>query len=268
MVTRAFRMYSCRVAGVEAVAAATDHCFPRHFHTQYGFGVIESGAQKSASGRGMVEAGPGDLITVNPGEIHDGTPIGDAGRSWRMLYFDPVILAEASRDLSEGAGGDLEFTRPVINDARFPAPFSALFAAAAHAEDAAWRLRYDELLLLMLAGIGAKRPTSRDACPSPISNAKERIDDAPAASVTLAELARQCGLSRFQVLRGFVKATGLTPHAYLMQRRLGLARRLIAQQNGLADVAAISGFADQSHMTRLFIRNFGVTPGAYAAAFA
>ena len=147
MVTRAFRMYSCRVAGVEAVAAATDHCFPRHFHTQYGFGVIESGAQKSASGRGMVEAGPGDLITVNPGEIHDGTPIGDAGRSWRMLYFDPVILAEASRDLSEGAGGDLEFTRPVINDARFPAPFSALFAAAAHAEDAAWRLRYDELLL-------------------------------------------------------------------------------------------------------------------------
>ena len=86
--------------------------------------------------------------------------------------------------------------------------------------------------------------------------------------VTLADLARTSGLSRFQVLRGFVKATGFTPHAYLMQRRIDLARRLIASGSRLADAAAASGFADQSHMTRLFVRKYGVSPGAYAAAFA
>lgn len=68
------------------------------------------------------------------------------------------------------------------------------------------------------------------------------------------------------MLRGFVRATGLTPHAYLMQRRIGLARRLIARGLPLAEAAAASGFADQSHMTRAFGRAYGLSPGAYARA--
>jgi AraC-like DNA-binding protein len=104
--------------------------------------------------------------------------------------------------------------------------------------------------------------------PTAIHRAKNLIDDEPTASVTLADLARTSGLSRFQVLRGFAKATGFTPHAYLMQRRIDLARHLIANGSALADAAATSGFADQSHMTRLFVRKYGVSPGAYAAAFA
>jgi AraC-like DNA-binding protein len=53
-----------------------------------------------------------------------------------------------------------------------------------------------------------------------------------------------------------------------MQRRIDLARRLIANGSPLADAAVTSGFADQSHMTRLFVRKYGLSPGAYAAAFA
>jgi AraC-like DNA-binding protein len=52
-----------------------------------------------------------------------------------------------------------------------------------------------------------------------------------------------------------------------MQRRIDLARRLIARKTPLADAAAISGFADQSHMTRTFARKYGISPGAYAAVF-
>jgi AraC-like DNA-binding protein len=51
-----------------------------------------------------------------------------------------------------------------------------------------------------------------------------------------------------------------------MQRRVDLARRLIASGTALAQAAAASGFADQSHMTRLFVRKYGVSPGAYQAA--
>lgn len=73
-------------------------------------------------------------------------------------------------------------------------------------------------------------------------------------------------MSRFQLLRGFAGATGLTPHAYLVQRRIHLARRLIATGIPLAEAAIASGFADQSHMTRIFTRNHGISPGAYALA--
>ena len=124
-----FRMLRCAIAGVDAVVAETRHTFPRHTHEQFGIGVIHRGAQKSLSGRGMVEAGPGDTITVNPGEVHDGAPIGDAGRSWRMLYFDPPLIANAARDISQGRTSAFEFAQPVIADARIAARFGALFSA-------------------------------------------------------------------------------------------------------------------------------------------
>ncbi len=56
---------------------------------------------------------------------------------------------------------------------------------------------------------------------------------------------------------------GLPPHAYLIQRRLDLARKAIESGISLADAAIVSGFSDQSHMTRRFKAAFGVTPGQY-----
>ena len=79
-------------------------------------------------------------------------------------------------------------------------------------------------------------------------------------------LAGGSGLSRFQVVRGFARATGLPPHACLLQRRVHLARRLIAAGTPLAEVAARRDFADQSHLTRVFGRTIGLPPGACAAA--
>ena len=79
-------------------------------------------------------------------------------------------------------------------------------------------------------------------------------------------LAAGSGLSRFQVVRGFARATGLPPHACLLQRRVHLARRLIAAGTPLAEVAARRDFADQSHLTRVFGRTIGLPPGACAAA--
>ena len=78
-------------------------------------------------------------------------------------------------------------------------------------------------------------------------------------------LAEACGLSRFQVVRGFARATGLPPHACLLQRRGHVARQPVAAGTPLAEVAARCGFADQSHLTRVFGRTFGLPPGAYAA---
>ncbi|MNT93410.1 Helix-turn-helix domain protein [compost metagenome] len=53
-----------------------------------------------------------------------------------------------------------------------------------------------------------------------------------------------------------------------MQQRIELARRLIAQGCTLADAALASGFADQSHMTRVFSGKYGISPRAWALALA
>jgi AraC-like DNA-binding protein/quercetin dioxygenase-like cupin family protein len=261
-----FQVVSCEMAGVLAVEAETAHAFPRHTHEQFGFGLIERGAQRSISGRGVVEAEAGDLITVNPGEVHDGAPLGAAGRAWRMLYLDPALIAETACDANEGKTRTCEFVRPVLRNDALTNAFRTLYSALTAPQGAEAGLRRDEALVLLVDRLIRERPLKPlPAVPATIRRAQELLDDNPTVPVTLAELARASGLSRFQVVRGFSRAFGLTPHAYLVQRRIDLARQLIARGAALSDVAAASGFADQSHMTRHFVRRFGFPPGALSA---
>lgn len=255
--------------------ARTHHSFARHSHEQFGIGFMYEGAQKSLSGRGMVEAGAGNIITVNPREVHDGTPIGQSPRGWNMLYFDPDLICDATRDMSDGKSGEYEFTNPVMTSPDVVKCFAALFYAITQGNSQIAALRREEMLFLLLhhaiivpgkddqshhGNLPANRADAR------IIRAKSMIDDAPDENLSLADLANAAGLSRFQTVRHFTRATGLTPHAYIIQRRLDLARRLIATGTALADVAAVSGFADQSHMNRHFIRAYGLSPGRYAKA--
>jgi AraC-like DNA-binding protein len=82
------------------------------------------------------------------------------------------------------------------------------------------------------------------------------------------KLAALTGVSRFQLLRGFAREIGITPHAYLVQRRVRLARQLLAAGQTPAQAAVQAGFADQSHLTRAFVRHLGITPARYRAVVA
>ncbi|MGV0762266.1 AraC family transcriptional regulator [Tistrella mobilis] len=260
-----FRVLPVAMPGLQAVTAETTRRFARHTHDQFGIGVIARGAQGSASGRGPVEAGPGDVITVNPGEVHDGWPIGDAGRAWRMLYIDPPVLAEAAADLMRP--GDAEFHHPAATApataARFLAAFHSLTAGAM---GPAAPLARQERLTVLLADLlgGLLVPAGRPTIPPGIARARAAIDDDPAAAHDLAGLAAIAETGRFQLIRSFTRATGFTPHAYVLERRVQLARRLITTGTPLAEAAAAAGFADQSHMTRHMTRRLGATPGVWA----
>lgn len=256
------RVLKCAMPGVHAVEASSAHSYPRHTHDQFGIGLIRSGAQKSMSGRGMVEAGAGMVITVNPGEVHDGLPIGGAGRSWTMLYFDPAVL-QAVFEGHDRAGGEFEFHHPVVDSGDLARRFVRLYRAMTNSDEGP--LAAEEAALLLMDWLVPSTRIAGQGMPG-IGRAKDRIDDAPAEIASLADLADICGLSRFQFLRSFARTTGLTPHAYMLQRRIELARRLIMRGLPLAEAAAECGFFDQSHMNRHFTRILGVTPGAYAAA--
>ena len=95
---------------------------------------------------------------------------------------------------------------------------------------------------------------------------RERLAEQLVAPPTLAELAAMTGLSRYQVLRRFQRTYGVPPYAWLVQQRAERARMLIREGLSLSEAAAGSGFADQSHMTRVFTRHFGFTPGAWRQA--
>jgi AraC-like DNA-binding protein len=71
------------------------------------------------------------------------------------------------------------------------------------------------------------------------------------------------GRSREGFSRMVRRELGVAPHAFRLLTRLNLARRLLRAGEPIAAAAADAGFADQSHLTRLFRRTFGATPGVY-----
>jgi AraC-like DNA-binding protein len=252
--------------GIELMTLVSNHHFPRHSHDQFGIGVMAFGAQRSWSGVGLVSASAGDVIMANPGEMHDGVPLDRNARRWRMIYIDPVLLA---REVEEESVGPVEIVHPVARDPLLAGHFARLFACLTAPQSD--RLAREENLLRSLMHIvrrhGLTHPSTSG--PSPyVAKAIERLDCAPETSVSLAELAALSGVSRFQLLRGFAREVGTTPHAYLVQRRVRLARQLLANGQTPVQAAIQSGFADQSHMTRVFVRQLGITPSRYRAAIA
>jgi AraC-like DNA-binding protein len=264
--TGQIRFHSAPYPGLDAMRASTAHVFPRHTHDQYGIGVIDRGGHASWSDRGQVEAGPGSVICVNPGEVHDGSPIG-ATRTWRMLYLEPALMRALRADVTCGAHAHTAyFGEPAFSSEPLRALFNRAFASATStAGTSCDAMACESALLLLIAHVRMNCPApGTQRASAPTRRARERIDADPCATHTLTQLAADVGLNRYQLLRAFARDLGLTPHAYILQRRLALARRLIRAGQRPVDVAAITGFFDQSHFHRYFVRQFAVSPQRYA----
>ncbi|WP_280154653.1 AraC family transcriptional regulator [Piscinibacter sp. XHJ-5] len=263
--------HHCRVigspwAGVYCTGIDSGRHYGRHWHATFGVGLVEQGAHRSASGRGTVDAYAGDLVTTNPGEVHDGRPLGGPSRRWRIVCMDPEVMAA----MSGCADAGLEITRPVLRDPALGRSLQRLFARLE-----AWSSHRAETMaceesLVDVCGLLLERHTTRaapaQAVRGDVQRARQRLADDLQQAPTLAELAAMSGLSRYQLLRRFEQAYGLPPHAWLLAQRAEKARSLIRGGTSLSMAAASSGFADQSHMTRIFVRQFGFTPGAFRHA--
>jgi AraC family transcriptional regulator len=86
-----------------------------------------------------------------------------------------------------------------------------------------------------------------------------RLGDDP----TIAQLAQECGLSSGYFARAFRRTMGAAPHQWLMKKRIERAQDLLLAGLGLAEVAIVCGFVDQSHFTRVFAKLKGCTPGQW-----
>lgn len=90
------------------------------------------------------------------------------------------------------------------------------------------------------------------------------ILDRPEASHNLEELAAQAGITPTHFCRVFKKATGVSPHQYVMRARLDRAQQMLEQSDtSMATIADALGFTSQSHFTRAFRQFAGETPSDF-----
>ena len=89
------------------------------------------------------------------------------------------------------------------------------------------------------------------------------IDNRLHEQLNLETLAAVAGVGLWTFTRHFRESFGRTPHAYVIERRINRARRLLAQGGlPIKEVASVCGFADQAHMTRVFQTHLHTTPAA------
>ncbi|WP_308298840.1 AraC family transcriptional regulator [Streptomyces sp. GESEQ-35] len=236
------------------------HVYAPHAHEEFTVGVCVGGEEVIDYRGGRIRPSPGSIVVLAPGEPHTGGPVASDGYAYRALYAEPTLLTEGT------SGGIPHFREPLLDD---PELAAALHAAHTDLSACPDPLEAESRLPWLLTALARRHSTARpteDALPGAdhiARTVRDRLADELQTPPSLAELAAELDLSRYQLLRAFRTTMGMPPYAWLAQHRVHRARRLLECGLRPAEVAGMVGFADQAHLTRWFRRVLGVTPAAY-----
>lgn len=245
----------------------TTHEYCPHVHAEWVIAATEHGGAIVKSQGIAEEARESALLIFNPGEPQSAR-MGTSSRwVYRALYLDRSAMQELLAAV--GVRGAPHFRQAGIADTVSAAQFLVLHRALETSNDS---FQHRERLIGLLGrlferhGRGATKPlvAPRDRALFARVDAVMRLQYA--SDLSLGCLAEAVGLTSFQLIGLFKRVIGLTPHAYLTQIRIRVARDRLERGWPLAAVAGETGFYDQSALTRHFKRSFGITPGQFAAA--
>ena len=242
----------------------TGHAYDPHRHDRYAIGYTLSGVQLFRYRGAQADSRRGNALVIHPDELHDGHAGRNAGFCYRMLYVEPHHIREAL----QGTAGTLPFVpRAVLDDDRLIAALRPLLGDLSRPleplEIEQGLLNIAEALLGLDPSLVPPRRRTIDL--RAVERARTFLDAHHGRVVSADEIERVSGLDRYNLARQFRNRLGTSPFRYLIMRRLDRARTAMLSGTPLADVAALSGFADQSHMTRFFKRAFGLPPGRWLA---
>jgi AraC-like DNA-binding protein len=245
--------------------SALEHSYPRHWHDELFVTAITGGGGVFQWGRSEHRATAGTLVLIAPGEVHSHAAA-PGGRSFRSLHAGTPLVADLLPEIPPPARTE-GLRSAAIRDARLLRKFLALHRLLATDSNP---LRVESRLLEFLSALVRGLPSADDQPPASgperaaVRRAREFLDDPGSARASLRELAKRAGLSPFHFHRLFRRHVGMPPHEYQLRRRILRARALLAEGRLAADVAAATGFADQSHLTRHFKRLLGIPPAGYS----
>lgn len=231
--------------------------YAMHRHDTYAIGFTLSGVQSFRYRGSIRNSLPGGTLVLHPDELHDGQAGLEGGFRYRMAYIEPASIQQvlSGRPLPYVAGG-------LSNDPCLGAAVRRLLRSPyTHIES----FEYEDILYELAQALDAASDTHRRTARASLDyiaaeRARSYLREQVPQSVTLAELEKISGQSRWNLSRDFRCLFGTSPYRYLVMRRLDRVKQLLSSGIPAARAALDAGFADQSHMTRHFTRAFGMSP--------
>ncbi|MXM67551.1 helix-turn-helix domain-containing protein [Streptomyces sp. HUCO-GS316] len=251
-----------RVPGVVEVFHAhfTEYAYPMHVHDAWTLLIVDDGAVRYDLDR-HEHGTPHDTVSLLPPHVpHNGSPATAHGFRKRVLYLDSSRLGD---DLIGPAVDGPDLRDPVLR-LRVGQLHTALALPGDELEAESRLTLIAERLRGQLRPGAAPGTPRRD--PALARRLRELLDERVVDGIGLDEAAGLVHAHPAHLVRAFSTAYGIAPHQYLMSRRVDRARRLLLDGRPPGEVASVTGFFDQSHLTRHFRKLVGVPPGRYASA--
>jgi AraC-like DNA-binding protein len=202
---------------------------------------------------------------MNPGDVHACNPIDDQPWSYLMLYVDTPWLTDLQHQLGFCDDSAFRrFTATHTRDAMLFAGLTELYKVLVDPQQDV--LRKQSLAVEFFTEVQLRLNPVEQPLREPnfkLERAADYIRDHCTQLLKLEDICAAAQLSPSYLIRAFKQHYGMTPHAYLVNRRIQFAREQLRSGKLIADVALEAGFADQAHFQRAFKQHLAATPGQY-----
>ena len=205
---------------------------------------------------------PNEVLLISPGwDFHDEHPITEVGHAALLITPQAELLEEICHE--SGAGLRSVFrapTRAASNNLRLLAHVLREKGGAGNP------LQVDELLLRLMREVVNAMPSRKARESRVVCRAKEVLHSSNSERRTLADIAREVGVSPVYLTQEFTRAEGIPLYRYHLRLRLDRALAQLARCDDITGLALDLGFCSHSHFTFAFRSVFGLTPSEYRAA--
>ncbi|MGC5698800.1 helix-turn-helix transcriptional regulator [Pseudomonas sp. NFXW11] len=239
--------------------------YKAHSHPSVSIGAVDQGRSLfTGASTGPTLIHPGSLVWVPAHCTHACNPQPGQAWSYQMLHLDAAWLQGIYQELQLSAPQQVVLSNDQALYRHFCRLNQLLFA------DGDWQDKEAALIEFVgdfpSHGHALMRPAAEPARASAaVRRVMQLLQQEPQEPQPLEQLAHIAGLSRYQLIRAFRAASGMTPHAYQLNQRIIQARASLQAGEASAALAQRLGFADQAHFQRVFKAHVGVTPGSYKA---
>jgi len=243
----------------------SDLAYKKHFHEEYSIGLIDEGETNAWCDGTMYLVEAGRMISFPPLMLHACHPDPQSVWKYKMLFIKQEWIEQLEvMELEQLhipfllTGEKNQICRHFMG--------RAMEAFAAGGTPLEIETKVVELIqaLVNQNALDVSHPSASIREQKYVARVREYLHDRFTEKITLEELEKAAGISKFHLIRLFKKANHVPPHAYQNLLRINHAKAELAKRRPIAEIAVETGYYDQSHFVRAFTKIVGATPQQYA----